>query len=99
MRKEVSEIELKKKLNEYLNGVYLNGDRLIVQHADKPLAAIVPIQVYDRLLKQRGKVFSVLDRIWENVPKISEEEVQDDIEQAIAEARAENSRKKSETSR
>ena len=27
MRKEVSEFELQKKLNEFLDGVYNNGDR------------------------------------------------------------------------
>ncbi len=53
MRKEVSEIDLQRKLNEFLDGVYHNGDRLIVKHADKPLAAIVPIEIYDRLIKQR----------------------------------------------
>lgn len=99
MRREISEIELERKLNELLDGVYHNGDRLIVKHADKPLAAIVPIQVYNRLLKQREKAFSVLDRIWEKVPKVSEEEAQDDIDQAIAEVRAEKSREKSEASR
>ena len=46
------------------------------------------------LHKQREEAFSVLDRIWEKVPKVSEEEVQADIEQAIAEVRAEKSRKK-----
>ena len=99
MRKEVSEFELQKKLNEFLDGVYNNGDQLIVKQPDKPLAAIVPIQVYERLMKQREKAFSVLDRIWEKVPTVSEEEAQTDIEEAIAEVRAEKSREKSELSR
>lgn len=89
MRKEISEVELQRKPNEFLEGVYHKGDRLIVKHADKPLAAIVPIQVYERLFKQQEKVFSVLDRIWEKVPEVSEEETQDDIERAIAEVRSE----------
>ena len=88
MRKEVSDFELQKKLNEFLDRVYNNGDQLIVKQSDKPLAAIVPIQVYERLMKQREKAFSVLDRIWEKVPTVSEEEAQNDIEEAIAEVRA-----------
>ena len=35
------------------------------QRANKPLAAIVPIKVYEKMLKQPEKDFSVLDRIWE----------------------------------
>ena len=89
MRKEVSATELHQKLGELLDGVYHNGDRLIVKRADTPLAAIVPIEVYQEMLQQRKQAFSVLDRIWEKVPAISEEEAHADIEQAIAEVRFE----------
>ena len=75
------------KLGEWLEGVYRNGDRLIIKRANKPLAAIVPIEVYEEILQQRENAFSVLDRIWEKVPAVSEEEAQADIEQAIAEVR------------
>lgn len=98
MRKEVSTTELHQKLGELLDGVYHNGDRLIVKRADTPLAAIVPIEAYQEMLQQREQVFSVLDRIWEKVPGVSEEEAQDDIEQAIAEARAEKIRERSQLS-
>ncbi len=72
-----------------LDGVHLNGYQLIVKRANKSLAAIVPIETYDAMLQQREKTFSVLDRIWEKVPVVSEEEAQADIEQAITERRAE----------
>ena len=95
MRKEVSATELHRKLGELLDGVHRNGDRLIVKRANKPIAAIVPIEAYEEMLKQREKDFSVLDRIWEKVPTVSEEEAQADIEQAIAEVRTERARKRS----
>lgn len=96
MRKEVSAIEVQQKFVELLNGVYQNGDQLIIKNANKPLAVIIPIEIYDRLIKQREETFSALDRIWEKVPKVSEEEAQTDIEEAIAEVRAEKSEEKSE---
>ena len=46
------------------------------------------------MLKQREKDFSVLDRIWEQVPAVSEEEAHADIEQAIVEGRVEKSLKR-----
>lgn len=98
MKKEVSAIELQQKLGELLDGVYRNGDRLIVKDANKSLAAIVPIEAYEEMLQQREKAFSVLDRIWEKVPAVSEEEAQADIEQAIAEARADRAHKRSKLS-
>ena len=51
-----------------------------------------------RLHQRREQVFSVLDRIWEKVPGVSEEEAQDDIEQAIAEVRAEKTSKRNKLS-
>ena len=98
MRKEISATELHQKLSELLDGVYRNGDRLIVKRADTPLAAIVPIEAYQEMVQQREQAFSVLDRIWEKVPVVSEEEARVDIEQAIVEARAESTRKRSKRS-
>ena len=98
MRKEVSATELHQKLSELLDGVYRNGDRLIVKRADTPLAAIVPIEAYQEMVQQREQAFSVLDRIWEKVPVVSEKEAQVDIEQAIVEARVEKTRKRSKRS-
>ena len=94
MSKEVSATELQQKFFELLNGVYHNGDQLIVKQDDKPLAAIIPIEHYDRLIKQQEETFSVLDRVWGKVSKVSEEEAQADIKQMIAKVRAEISRKK-----
>ena len=87
MRKEISATELQQKLGELLDGVYHNGDRLMVKRANKPFAAIVPIEAYEQMFKKREEAFSVLDRIWENASEVSEEEAEADIEQAITEQR------------
>ena len=94
MRKEVSATELHRKLGELLDGVHRNGDRLIIKRANKPLAAIVPIEAYEEMFQQREKNFAVLDRIWEKVPAVPEAESQADIEHAIAEVRAEKAHKR-----
>ena len=98
MRKEISITELRGKLGELLDGVHHNGDRLIVKRANKPLAAIVPIEAYEKKLQQREKAFSVLKRIWGKVPAVNEEEAQADIEQAIIEGRAEKTHKRNKLS-
>ena len=98
MRKEISITELRGKLGELLDGVDHNGDRLIVKRANKPLAAIVPIDTYEKMLQQRERAFSVLERIWRKVPAVSEEEAQADIEQAMIEGRAEKVHKRKKLS-
>ena len=98
MHKEISITELRGKLGELLDGVHHNGDRLIVKRANKPLAAIVPIETHEKMLQQREKAFSVLERIWRKVPAVSEEEAQADIEQAMIEGRAEKAHKRKKLS-
>ncbi len=98
MRKEISITELRGKLGELLDGVNHNEDRLIVKRANKPLAAIVPIETYEKMLQQRERAFSVLERIWRKVPAVSEEEAQADIEQAMIEGRAEKVHKRKKLS-
>ncbi len=94
MSKEVSAIEMQQKLIELLNGVYHNGDQLIVKQEDIPLAAIIPIEIYDRLIKQQEETFSVLERVWGKVSKVNEEEAQAELKQLIAKFRAVKSGKK-----
>ncbi len=98
MGKEISAIELQQKLSEFLDAVHQNGDRLIVKRADKPLAAIVPFRVYERVFNRQEDAFSVLDKIWAKVPRVSEEEVQTDIEQALTEVRSNKTLEKSGSS-
>ena len=87
MSKEVSTVELQLKLNEFLDRVHHEGDRLIVKDDDKPLAAIVPIDIYERVFSQQKASFAILEKIWDKIPKVDEEEAQNDIEKAIIEAR------------
>ena len=98
MRKEISITELRGKLGKLLDEVHHNGDRLIVKRANKPLAAIVPIETYEKMLQQREQDFSILERIWRKVPTVSEEEAQADIEQAMIEGRAEKAHKRNKLS-
>jgi prevent-host-death family protein len=96
MTKEISAMELRQKFGELLDGVYYKGDRLIVKRANKPMAAIIPIETYEQFLKQREKAFAVLDRIWAKAPTVSKAEAEADVEAAITEARAEKARRANE---
>ena len=70
------------------------NDILQNMEKNKTIAAIVPIEAYEEMRQQRGKAFSVLDRIWEKVPVVSKEEAHADIEQAIVEGRVKKSLKR-----
>ncbi len=64
-------------------------EQLIVTQGGQPVAALVPIEFFQRWLDERDKAFKFYDNLptW-NLP-YSEEEVEADIEQAIREVRSE----------
>lgn len=97
MRKEVSAMEARHKLGELLDQAYHRDDHFIVTRANKPMAALISIHAYHQFLKQREKDFEVLDRIWAKVPTLPEDEVEADIEAAIAEVRQEKAKARKTT--
>ena len=89
IRHEVSAMEARQKLGELLDQVYHKDDQFVIKRADKPMAVVISMRVYEELLKQRNRDFAELGRLRQSVPEMPEEQVNADIEAAIAEVRAE----------
>jgi hypothetical protein len=47
------------------------------------MAALIPVEVYEQLVAEREARFQALDRIRSKLPEIPEEEVEEDVSQAI----------------
>lgn len=88
MQREVSDIEARMKFVELLDQAHYSDNQIVIKRSGKPIAALISIQSYQQFMKQRDKRFSLLDRVWSKVPEISEDEVNRDIEDTIAEVRA-----------
>ncbi len=63
MTKTISPLDVRDRLGDLLNRVALNGDEFIIRRKGKPLAAMVPVQVLERM-REAARVLSlgVLDR-------------------------------------
>lgn len=81
--------EARRRFSELLGRVGFAGEYVIVQRSGRPMAAMVPVEVYERLIAERAARFEVLDRIRERLPDVPSQEVIDDVDRAVAEARAE----------
>jgi prevent-host-death family protein len=75
--------EARRRFADLLGRVGYGGEVAIVERSGKPMVAIIPLEVYEKLIAEREARFQILDRIRNKLPVVSEEEVEKDISQAI----------------
>jgi prevent-host-death family protein len=73
---------------DLLGKVGYGGEIAIVERSGKPMAALVPIEVYKQMIAEREARFRVLDRVRSRIPDLPPEEVEQDVNQAIGALRA-----------
>lgn len=102
--KVVTATEAKNRFGEMLKGAYQRAEHLVVERAGIPVAVIVPIQDYERLITEgearenranqgrsvsgeeaaaRSRLTQFLDKVHRSMPDVPEEEVEQDIQEAI----------------
>lgn len=79
--------EARSNFSQLLGRVHYGNEEVIVERSGKPMVAVIPIQVYEQLLAEREARFQVLDRIRNRLPDVSPEEVERDVDEAIAAVR------------
>jgi prevent-host-death family protein len=91
MKRKVSALEARRHFGRLLEDVSNHGDEVVIERAGKPVAVVIPSARYASL-EHNGHNG---DRLWEVIEKFQEanasvpaEELQADIDAAIAEVRA-----------
>lgn len=79
--------EARQKFSELLGRVYYGGETVILESSGKPMAAVIPLATYEKLMEERDAQFQAFQDSIQNRPAFSEEEVEADIAEAIAEVR------------
>lgn len=80
--------EARRRFADLLGRVGYGGEIAIVERSGKPMVALIPVEVYEQLIAEREERFQVLDRVRGKLPEIPEEEIEQDINQAIDALRA-----------
>lgn len=88
MQKKITAIKARQNLGELLEEVYYKNDHFIITRRQKAMAAVIPVEEYQQLLKQREEDFTVLDEIWAANKGVTPETVERDVAAAIREVRA-----------
>ena len=80
--------EARDKFADLLGSVHYGQQVVIVERSGRPMVAVIPVEIYERLMAEREARFDVLDRIRERVPELSPDEVEQDVAEVIAAVRA-----------
>ena len=70
-----------------MGSVHYGGEEVIVERSGRPVAAVIPVDMYERLVVERRARFEVLDEIRSRLPDVSSEEVEKDVALALKKVR------------
>jgi prevent-host-death family protein len=79
--------DLRQKFAEILGKVGFGGDVAVVERSGKPMAAIIPIEMYQQLVAERQARFQIVEKIQNAQEARSLEEIEQDVNAVIKRAR------------
>ncbi len=79
--------EARNNFAHLIGRVHYGGQVVIVERSGRPMVAVIPLEMYQRLVAEREIRFQVLDRIRSRLPDLPREEVEQDVAEAIAAVR------------
>lgn len=82
---------LQHRLGEFLNGVAVSKDPVVITRWNKPMAAIIPIEIYQQMIAERETRFKVLEKIRLVQPDFPSKQIQRDVQEAIIRTRKQRS--------
>ncbi len=86
--------DARQQWGQLLNKVFRNQTRVVVEKSGIPVAAVISAEELDRFMKleeQRTERFKALDKIREAFKDVSAEEIEQEVNKALAQVRTEKS--------
>ena len=83
----ISAREARNRFADIMGSVRYGGEEVIVERSGRPMAALIPVDTYERMVSERRTRFEVLDQIRARLPDLPAEELEHDIAQAIHKVR------------
>lgn len=87
MVERVGSREMRNRLADMLGRVRYGGEMFIVERSGKPMAAMIPMELFEQFIEEREARFQVLDRVRARTPDASETTVMRDVADALAAVR------------
>jgi len=84
--------EARNDFAELLGKVHYGRQSVIIERSGKPMAAMIPIDLYEQMVTEREARFRVVDQVRSRVSELPPEEVEADVAEAVAAVRADAAR-------
>jgi len=93
MLKRISAGKARQNLGQLLNAVSLRGDDFIIERDGKPLAAVIPLELYQLAYASKERFFKSVDALRERVRDVDPAALQTEIDEAADAAKRLGQRK------
>ena len=88
MPKHVGAREARNRFSDLIGSVRFGNEEVILERSGKPMAAMIPIGTYERLVAERRARFEVIERIRSRLPDIPPEKIDQDVSNAVSSVRS-----------
>ncbi|MFH1909163.1 MAG: type II toxin-antitoxin system Phd/YefM family antitoxin [Chloroflexota bacterium] len=82
--------DARQKFAELLGRVGFGGDVAIVERSGKPMAALIPIELYQQMIAEREARFEIIEKIRSAQKERPAGEVEQDVREAVQRVRERN---------
>ena len=82
--------DIRQRFAEILGKVGFGGDIAVVERSGKPMAALIPIEMYEQMIAEREARFQIVEKIRAVQANFPPEEIERDVAQAIKKVRKQN---------
>jgi len=93
MQKSISSMNARQKLGQIMNEVSLRGDDYIIKRAGKPMVAMISMETYEMIKRNRIETRQALQEIHEEMKNENPDEVEALIAEAVNKTRKKAKRK------
>jgi prevent-host-death family protein len=81
--------EARDRFDEIVDRVHDAGETVILEDSGEAMAAVVPVEMYERFIAEREARFAALERFRDSLPDYNEDEVLADATAAVEAVRRE----------
>lgn len=90
MEKTIGAYEARRQFGRLIEEAFYQKDSFVVERSGRPMAAIVPIDAYERWKRlARERVFLMLEEVWRRNENVPEAELEEEIANALEALRQE----------